>query len=92
MEERYNLDALLAVIEGSDGTKRENDELESLLGQLSPEQQAEIRRSMETLAALRRQKRKQTVDAIVTSAAALGENGWLEILEYLNVHTLTRVD
>lgn len=89
IRETYDIDGIMESMQvDSDASATDVD---GLLTGLSDSEQAEIRRSLERLAALRSQKKQQTVDAIVASAAKLGESGWLEVLEYLNVHTLKRV-
>lgn len=90
IQERYDLAELLRAV-GTDGGKAPSEDVDGLLDGLSADEQADIRRSLERLATLRRQQSQRTADAIVASAAALGENGWLEVLEFLNVHTLKRV-
>jgi hypothetical protein len=91
IEQRYDLDELLKAA-GHHPEDRAQQDVGGLLAGLSADEQAEIRRSLERLSALRKQEHQRTADAIVASAAALGEDGWLEVLEFLNVHTLRRVD
>jgi len=86
INERYDLGALLASVQrGPEGTP---SDIDTLLDGLSASEQAELRRSLDRMAELRNQRRQRTAEAIAASAAVLGENGWLEVLEYVNVHTL----
>lgn len=89
IEERYDLESLLTALRDTPGIDAVDD-LSGLLGSLPESEQDAIRRAMDTITSLRKAKSQETVKAIETSAAALGENGWLEVLEYLNVHTLKR--
>lgn len=90
IEERYDLESLLSALRGAPEAGDSIGDLAELLDALPQKEQSHIRKAMETINVLRRSKSQETVHAIETSAAALGENGWLEVLEYLNVHTLKR--
>lgn len=91
IQEEYDLEKLLAAVRDHGQEVHDPDKVDGLLEGLSAAEQAEIRRSLDTLTELRKKRRQQTVDAIAVSAESLGVNGWLETLEFLNVHTLTRV-
>jgi len=90
IEERYDLDVLLSAISG-DGGEEVPEDIGGLLADLPPAEQLEVRRSLALLAQLRGKKSREASEAIGASAAALGEDGWLEVLEFVNVHTLKRV-
>jgi len=90
IEERYDLGELLRAVNAANVDDRPED-LGGLLPGLTSFEQAEIRRSFEILARARKQQHRQAAEAIASSAASLGEDGWLEVLEFVNVHTLKRV-
>jgi hypothetical protein len=92
IEERYDLDALLEAVRhaGQSEREEESEDLEALVSFAEPEERDDIRKYFARLKELDRERRKQEAEQIAESADSIPEEGWLEALEYLNVHTRTR--
>jgi hypothetical protein len=92
VEERYDLDTLLhaAARSGPDSTSG-LDDITALLDLVPESERGELARSLERVAALRHEKARQESASIASSTDTITEGGWLEALEYLNLHTLGRL-
>lgn len=94
VEERYDdLESLIRVA-GGGGVDRAADEsdLDDLLGLAGEDERAELSKHLARFRQLRKEKADREAEAVASSTASITEGGWLEALEYLNIHTLERVD
>jgi hypothetical protein len=94
IEERY--DELSAFIEAANRPERAAggaapQELEELLKLATEEERPALEKYFGRLEQLRGERARRESAAVVESTDKVGEGGWLEALEYVNLHTLDRV-
>lgn len=94
VEERYDdLEDLISAAGGMVGeTPPRSTDLEGLLSLVTEAERAELMKNISRLEELRKEKARRETQAVTSSTASITEGGWLEALEYLNVHTLERID
>lgn len=95
VQERYEgLESLIraANADSAPDMGSAQEELDDLLRLAGDDERAELARQLARFKELRMEKARREAEVVASSTASITEGGWLEALEYLNVHTLQRVD
>ena len=93
IEERYgDLPAMVGMEAGTTVVTDDTDKLTELLKMARGEERPELEKVISRLRELQDERARKEADAVASSTAAISEGGWLEALEYVNVHTLHHLD